>query len=289
MACVAEYPRPPKYSSYSSNDVKLKGTYGKEKSKRSSGKAFLNKIISQIKESGLKKKLKAKLSKFTDDKTQYYDDPQNDDLYDQPPPYDQNYNKDHTTITIKEESNWTTSFPIRNDATVFNIKEKINAQYNIEVDKQIILYQDTILENNQKVNDLKISSEDVLYVVRRVRVTQETHKELHTNSPKNSSTSGTIKVILPNRELELSVSSDNTVVDLERMIFEKAGMEISRKTATDGHHCDYFKIHLKLVFKNKVISGSHQTLATIGIVPCSPGEKYSAFNVLFAIIKLGGG
>ncbi|CAG8824201.1 5099_t:CDS:1, partial [Racocetra persica] len=90
MAYVAEYPRPPKYSSYSSNDVKLKGTYGK---------AFLNKIISQIKESGLKKKLKAKLSKFTDDKTQYYDDPQNDDFFDQPPPYDQNYNKDHTPVT----------------------------------------------------------------------------------------------------------------------------------------------------------------------------------------------
>ncbi|CAG8758430.1 8424_t:CDS:1 [Cetraspora pellucida] len=290
MAYNTRYLRPPSYPSYSSDNVKLKGTYGKEKSKGSSGKNFLNKIISQIKENSLKKKLKAKLSKFTDDKTQYYDNPQDDDLYDQPPPYDQNYNKDHTTITITEESIWTESFSIRNDATVFNIKERINTLCNIEVDNQIILHQDTILKNNnQKVNELNISPGDVLYMIRKAKVTQGTDKELYTNSPKNSDESGKIKVILPTRELELSVSSNDTVADLERMIFEKAGMEISRKTAINGHCLDYYKIHLNLVFKNKVISGSYQKLSTEGIIPCSPGEKYSAFNILFAMIKLGGG
>ncbi|CAG8803221.1 13537_t:CDS:1, partial [Dentiscutata erythropus] len=190
--------------------------------------------------------------------------------------------------TVKEESKWTESISVRNNSIIFNIKERINVLYNIAIDEQIIFYKDVILDNSKRVRDLTIGPNDTFYMIRRAKVpretSQETSKELHT-----CSNEGTVKVILPNRELEISVSSNDTVAVLEQKIFEKAGMDMSRKTITDGKACGYDKIYLKIVFRNKVISGSNRTLISWGIYPRGHDANYSVFNILFGMIKLGGG
>ncbi|CAG8629071.1 hypothetical protein C2G38_2278553 [Gigaspora rosea] len=220
-------------------------------------------------------------------------------------------NASNCTKVIVKESKWTASFDIRDYDTIINLKNDIEDKYNINADEQVIVYKDKILEDNQTFEYLRKNlgfrpDEDTFHLIRRAKVPRDDpkkiHNELYTKAFQTYQTSqepipkdGLIKVILPNRVLEIPTSGRDTINSLERAIFESANIDMSRKT--EKYSCSDYGVSLKLVFKNKVINDRKldpnfslsSTLQSLGICPRRPSSNHNGNSIVFCTLNFHGG